>query len=780
MNSQLLAHVEIFKDDDDSNSDHCKVQDGGDDGDDRSENDINDEDDSDAEVDNDNDDENDEGRHLLAESRLLQSHENNGESMKGDTTKSIILVATSSIVSFIAGNVVSSRWTTEEATFLFQYGPTAAIMILVIMITVISITILSVSQVNNQNLRVSVTEDPIIQSTSESSRSDFGTEIYNNRKESQLDECRRDVSRILGLIGAPPLQWMTETSFGTTKSIATTSDDESRERKYYRHHQPQSHTTSSPAYVRRDYFPLIYEYFKNHAQLLLAVDECYYWIKVTSGLHLGLGPRSQATERAELAYISRSQTTTTTAPSSVSKVSKADAETTKSKEKRVFPLSIQNRIDTGTILSLSSTRRSVAKILSQQSTSILALYRSIVKDNSDEEKDDEDLLVVPSVVTLAWIKAARKHVGQLLSDCANIFLMIRSFDDRSQYGLYSAHFLQQLTNSIKNSKQACEYVKSNILSSIRIERTDSTDSLSSAIPIRGHSSTQSSQKLIPYLIHHHEKMEGLTAAMKVVYEYYHHDHRGNDPHGNDPNILRWWNEVKHWSASLVAVEREIEARFFAQDQCSKDSEEIDEDKDQKNDTRKLNLKSETTRNYEFNHETTPKIGPEPSSTMKLKTLVFKGKGAVEPRPQLRPDARAQNINGTRGSREHPSRDVADWMMTEHMFVQELQKRVRSLLPAEEDVEEHETEVVDEIDSSEYSNDDCNNGNLNREEDVSVQSLHDKDTTKTTRSSSKPIAFIPTGLDGTSFLAELQQVSFLDQEEEDHNMDDLQLHTSTFE
>jgi hypothetical protein len=97
------------------------------------------------------------------------------------------------------------------------------------------------------------------------------------RKKKQVHDCRKEVSRLLGLVGAPPLGWEDLETEDCTE-LANITD---------------AGTIS------------VVKFLEAHVQFLLTVDEAFHWIHVSASLHLGLGPRSQCVERVERASIAR-------------------------------------------------------------------------------------------------------------------------------------------------------------------------------------------------------------------------------------------------------------------------------------------------------------------------------------------------------------------------------------------------------------------------------------------------------------------------------------------
>jgi len=94
-----------------------------------------------------------------------------------------------------------------------------------------------------------------------------------------VQNCRREVSRLLGTVGAPGLDWVDLNSTGNFKDQPT---------------EISSEATS-----------MVVNFLEAHAHFLTIIDETNHWLRVCTSLHLGLGPRSQCVDRVEKAFIGK-------------------------------------------------------------------------------------------------------------------------------------------------------------------------------------------------------------------------------------------------------------------------------------------------------------------------------------------------------------------------------------------------------------------------------------------------------------------------------------------
>jgi hypothetical protein len=241
-------------------------------------------------------------------------------------------------------------------------------------------------------------------------------EVRSSAIIAQVQNCRLEVSRILGLVGAPALDWMDLNSW---------SDMED-----------QCVEISSKAVMT------VVNFLEAHVQFLVTVDEAYQWLRVSASLHLGLGPRSRCVDRVERASIARSLRNGGTGRSSGELIASGGA--------------ASRRFGSQSIVPLSNVRDNLARQMVDQYHSILQ-----VRHCMQEKIDDvglEDPLCEPVVVDLAWIRDARQRLEVVLSDsintCATTDALI----------LFTANLKLRacMEDSMSSARNAREYLQSHL------------------------------------------------------------------------------------------------------------------------------------------------------------------------------------------------------------------------------------------------------------------------------------------------------------------------------
>lgn len=537
----------------------------------------------------------------------------------------------------------------------------------------------------------------------------------------QLQECRIEAARLLGLIGGPPLEW----DKLENASVSSLSIDDA--------------TTSS-----------LIEFLKAHARLLLAVDQAYDWIKVTTSLHLGLGPRSQCVERAELAALARESRRRRRQQHQNDLQEDSSTRNTPGNGDHSCSLQPQRKVDTGTILSLSCTRRHIARLLVDQAESLLTAYRLVATILLTTEEvaasdgrrlghlmDDHDaILIEPDVVNLDWIKASRKHNGNLLSSCANFFLTMEGLQLLNQ----DLTPLSRLTKSTYHAQSAREYILYNML----------LGQTSSARPLGDNLAASRSKGMMTNLLQYQEQLDGLGAALWSIQQH-HRQNNGNkereDNSGDgDAVIATWWEQVKDLSALCRSIESEIDSRFFEsriRNNEAKDAANADKvGRIHGNDE---NATDGGVDRYEYsqdgNERSTENMLPPDRRSAPTKTKVFLGKGAIQPRQYK--VASTQTSKGGSGGGEKSSCNWTRDTMTEQLLLRELQKRIVTLTPPPDEIEELETCVEDvRVEESKE---------VIREE---MQEVHQEEST------TQDDGGLSRRVDGVAFLAELKQCGML--------------------
>ena len=178
------------------------------------------------------------------------------------------------------------------------------------------------------------------------------SERIHTSLQEERHELHQELSRLMGLVGAPPLL-----------PLSTASPD-----------SPQLESTT------------ILKFTKSHVQFLLTIDQVYDWLSHCTSIHLGLGPQSQCVERVERSMAAKQQ------------------------NMKLVPQSHTRKC----ILCLSTVRLNVAKSLVAQLESLLSIWKAL-RPSDEDSHADYDPLEIPAIITLSWIKDARHEIAILLS-----------------------------------------------------------------------------------------------------------------------------------------------------------------------------------------------------------------------------------------------------------------------------------------------------------------------------------------------------------------------------
>jgi hypothetical protein len=275
----------------------------------------------------------------------------------------------------------------------------------------------------------------------------------------QMQDCRKEVSRLLGIIGAPPLDWSDVLNTNDVDDQALGSSSESS--------------------------TLVVNFLEAHVQFLLTIDEAYRWLQVSASLHLGLGPRSQCVERVERASIAREFRKGRR--QSIDEVQDASKEPQRGLYKSV--------------LSLSMVRQHLAKAMVDQSDSILQVWHRSQEDiGISQVISHAEPLDIPDVVDLIWVKGGRQQLAAVLSDTVNVYCTPSILAKLAvDVGIHSV-----MEASMSNARNAREYLLSNLLLGKRRTTTP--------LP-------NPQDPLLLSLIHYREQLDALSGAIWSCQQY---------------------------------------------------------------------------------------------------------------------------------------------------------------------------------------------------------------------------------------------------------------------
>jgi hypothetical protein len=522
----------------------------------------------------------------------------------------------------------------------------------------------------------------------------------------QVHDCRKETSRLLGLIGAPPLEWKLMES---SRMMAT-----SRHKKEIDTSLAGDVSVASAQVINDLSLKCLIKFLEAHAQFLLTVDHAYYWMRVSASLHWGLGPHSQCVERVERAAIAKEFRNNRRQSISGSLISEGISS----------PLEPQRKLDTSSILSLASTRQNIAQSLIDQSKSLVHAFKLIRELESEQICNvpvdygyqnalaltamiDDKILTMPEVVDLTWIKASRRHLAVLLSYTADYYCSIDGLQILSD----DADKRSFLDESMLNARNAREYLLCNLL-------LGKTPTSRPAVEESG----AGTDELMLSLLQYREQLEGLNAALWACQQYSKLRRSGfgsemvlsaadilQQEEEAESSKLAWWNQIKQLSTTCKELEHEMETKFFPS--INNDDSDMGAEDDESTSKTGYGLES-----GEYEHGRTPKNQHAQVVPKATKTKVFSGKGAVEKKP-------AQTRLGNWAGQESSSTDVPmppRDTVVEQMLVRELQNRISSLVESLEDDSDNDSNPSeneeDRSKESEFSEEKIEGDSMDRELD----------------------------------------------------------------
>ena len=317
----------------------------------------------------------------------------------------------------------------------------------------------------------------------------------------QVKNCRNEVSRLLGWIGAPSLDWA---------DLNFLSDIDTK-----------------PIDVSSEATSMVVDFLEAHAQLLVTVDEAYQWLRVSASLHLGLGPRSQCVDRVERAYIARS-------------LRKGRKGETSGVEEGVGSIASRGVVGIP-IVALSTMRGLLAQQIVDQYDSLRVLCNRMQDElGSLHRVDLDDSLHEPDVVDLAWIRDARQRVATMLSDSINLC----ATTDALVLFTESLKLRLWMQESMSSARNAHEFLQANLrLGELSIGGSPRPNQAMDPL----HSS------LLTYREH-------LFALLVATWSCEHCADNSVDV--SDDSRGAWWNRMQELTSRCRLIESDIALRFF--------------------------------------------------------------------------------------------------------------------------------------------------------------------------------------------------------------------------
>jgi hypothetical protein len=455
------------------------------------------------------------------------------------------------------------------------------------------------------------------------------TDIIENNNKNRSHECRLKLARLVGLVGAPPLEWR-----------QTLPPD-------HLHHQ-------EIVVVSENAVSSLLTMAQAHVQLLLTLDQAFHWIQVSASLHLGLGPRSQCVERVERSALAK-------------EYRRDQQQQQQAANPREEPQSHVSK----SILTLASVRKIVAQIMVDQAASLTFVLEQVAAASS--EATDIELtgavlsttpVEMPEVVSLTWIKSSRSEIAALLSHVLDRLCTIPCLQVLTNAS--DSRRSQVVDESTRNVQQAKEYLVSMLL--LNKNNASSKTTTIQEQPII--------DPLVKPLLQYREQLDALQAAIWACQL----SNNKSDGASQGSDRLEWWSRVRYLSATCQAIEQEIQDTFFHVDD---DDSVIGEHGDEEATPSEVPL-PESGR-YEHDVPTSSnstRVGGKPDKVKQTKTVVFRGEGVKSDRPRKAKQGSSSNSNGNVDPMMLKPRDT----VAVRQLAMELQKRVKALAPPEEDDE----------------------------------------------------------------------------------------------
>ena len=455
------------------------------------------------------------------------------------------------------------------------------------------------------------------------------TEVANLKR---LRSCRLRVTTMLGLVGAPPLENFQ--GFIETRILS------------------RGQHSSSQVLVSDSVINAVVDFAQAHVELLLALDQAYYWLQVTSGVHMGLGPMASCIERVERAALAREYRENNNG------ITRRDAD-------RPIVLEPQRTIGKSKVVALAPVRKNLAQVIVNESRS-LSSFISAETPRSGQgvtAANNEEMIELPEIISLAWIKSSRHQLAVTLSRVLQKFCELKNLRDLSfsscpprEYGFNDSTFYAR-------------ELKAHIVSTILLDTSDDCNRLFKNTPLTIEYSAVPSS-LDNSLGQLHEHLDALRCSLWACRHY---GLTTTAPTNANQNLnadqTEWWTHIQKLSRAVRVIEEEINSKFLPPAGTSENA-----------DTTLLNPSSAQAHrsdsgDYEdSNTPVTVTAAPHKSEHVQAKkTLVFSGHGTISDLPRSNP----------RQGKESSVASIQRDAIAEHLLVKELQNRIGMISPPAE-------------------------------------------------------------------------------------------------
>jgi hypothetical protein len=459
-----------------------------------------------------------------------------------------------------------------------------------------------------------------------------------SQKKKQVQDCRKEVSRLLGLAGAPPLDW---------KVLET-----------QRQQRRQDLRISDVGTIA------VVKFLEAHVQFLLTIDKAYRSFQISTSLHLGLGPASQCVERVERAAIAREFRNRRKQSIGASLIREGVGGTLEPQRPGKSP-----------VLALASARTHLAKSMVEQSNSLIQVWKGVrlcaATNNStprrgtnpNNELPNIDQLYMPDVVDLSWVKLARHQLAGLISQMMDYFCTLDVLQTLSEGSRGPRSRLEESMWNVRNARE-------HLLCTLLLGKKPATEPLSS--------SSSGDTRLLQSLIHYRDQLDALKGAI------WSHCIMNDMPADQQVAVRKqWWSQVTQLGATCRALEAEIGQTFFFEPAESNAEENDGEDIGETNNE---DPARDESGKYEHGVDQSKDTAEKNQGEAQTKTMVFKGKGVKEDRSKNN-TKQAEDFKNSGTTKESdggeplPPRDT----VSEQQLVKELKNRIQTIcLPDDDD------------------------------------------------------------------------------------------------
>jgi hypothetical protein len=532
-------------------------------------------------------------------------------------------------------------------------------------------------------------------------------ETFNRQ---QYSDCRIRVTQFLGLVGAPPLRRvsMSQNQGGGTANAVG----------------------GRPIRISERATRSIYFFAQAQSEFLLVLDQAYNWMQVSSSLHLGLGPQSQCVERVERSALAKEyRETNGNSALQLSLPPEDDHQRTMGlqqsqqqslqQQSQNLRLEPQQNKGKSNVLALALVRTAVAQIIADMDHSlnrVLAvceaeqkqyslpptplLSRSFVNEDATtfspgassrtgEGSNHQDLLEVPDIISLTWIKSSRHRLVIKFRQILHTMCSVHKLQLLSSEDPLSGRV--ELEESMWCAREAKEYLVANLLLDNTTVNTDTNERTPAIIE-----KPATHDPLMQSMLQYREHLDALHGAIWACRHYItplssrrttgrrfgsqsEHDDTEEDDESTESQKERkeklsvdrtqWWCQVRTLSTALRVIEQNINDNLFRSNEEAQDDGSVLDPGSVDMSLSELLGDDDNPEQYEH---VGSKVPADASRDVTIvNTLVFAGQGAVSDRPKNNPK---EGKGGKSAAGAVPPWDK----LAQSLLAQELQTRIGTM------------------------------------------------------------------------------------------------------